>query len=454
MLDFKIMMQSIIDNMLEVQHVGGTLVNLYVKPLQILSVEGNVITFICENEFKKNNLMARVYDEFLQAVVDEFDIDDPEVVLIPAEELRRIREEEIQRKKAEKKALEDQHAREEQIVSSKYTFESFVVGTSNRVAYETSLLVCHNPAEFYNPLFIYGPSGLGKTHLLFAIINEIKAAKPNFNVVYITCEEFTNMLIELIAKKADTSVFRDKFRNADFLLIDDIQFLANKKVVQEEMFHTFEALYNHGKQIVFASDRQPSEIENIDKRLTSRFSMGGVIDIQPPDTELRQAIFKRKAESLGVEMGNNVLEFLATNIRTNIRQIEGAIRTLKAYSLIGGEAISLDMAERVLSEYLKKAERNSVDAEAILVYVAKRYNITKDDIIGKKRDANIKNARHICAYFLREIMEMTYKEIGTLLGKHHSTIIDSCNNIEGKMRESEIFRRQIVEMKSEISNSR
>ncbi len=452
MLDFNVMMQSIIDNMLEEQHVGGTLVNLYVRPLQIHSVEGNVITFICENEFKKNNLMARVYDEFMQAVVDEFDIEDPEVVLIPAEELRRMREEEMEKRRAEKKALEEQQAREEQIVSGKYTFENFVVGSSNRVAYETSLLVCRGPAEFYNPLFLHGPSGLGKTHLLMAIINEVKATRPNFNVVYITCEEFTNMLIEMLAKKADMSVFREKFRQSDFLLVDDIQFLSGKKAVQEEMFHTFEALYNHGKQIVFASDRPPSEIENLDQRLKSRFSMGGVMDIQPPDTELRQAIFKRKAESLGLDVSNNVLEFLAENIRTNIRQIEGALRTLKAYSLIGGEAISLDMAERVLSEYLKKAERNSVDSKAILVYVAKRYNITKDDITGKKRDANIKNARHICAYLLREIIGLTYKEIGALLGKHHSTIIDSCNNIESKMRESEMFRRQINEMKAEVSN--
>ncbi len=451
MLDFKIMMQSIIDNMLEDQHVGQTLVNLYVKPLQIHSVEGNVITFICENEFKKNNLMARVYDEFVQAVVDEFDIEDPDIVLVPAEELRRQKEEEIARKRAEKKALEEQQAREEQFVSSKYTFDNFVVGSSNAVAYETSILVCNNPAEYYNPLFIYGPSGLGKTHLLMAIINKVKATKPNFNVIYITCEEFTNMLIGMIAKKEDTSVFREKFRSADFLLIDDIQFLANKKVVQEEMFHTFESLFNHGKQIVFASDRQPSEIENIDKRLTSRFYMGGVIDIQPPDMELRQAIFKRKAESLGMELNNNVLEFLAENIRTNIRQIEGALKTLRAYSLIEGEGVSLELSERVLSEFLKKAERNSVNAEAILVYVSKRYNISKDDIVGKKRDANIKNARHVCAYFLREIMGMTYKEIGSLLGKHHSTVIDSCNNIEGKMRENEIFRRQILEMKSEIN---
>ncbi len=450
MLDYNVLMQSIIDNMKDKQGVGGTLIRLYVKDLQILSIEDDKVSFICVDEFRKDNLIARVYDQFAIAVAEELEIEDPEIILIPADVLRKEKEEEISRKREEKRLKEAEANRAELTVSSKYTFDSFVVGTSNRVAYETSLLVSHEPAEHYNPLFIYGPSGLGKTHLLHSIINEIRATKPNFNVVYVTCEEFTNLLIEIIAKKADTSIFRDKYRNADFLLIDDIQFLANKKVVQEEMFHTFEALYARGKQIVFASDRPPSEIENIDKRLTTRFSMGGIIDIQPPDTELRHAIFKRKAESLGVELSHTVLDFLAENIRTNIRQIEGAIRTLRAHSLIGGEPISLEMAERVLSEYLKKAERNSVDSEAILNYVAKMYSVNKTDIIGKKRDTNIKNARHVCAYLLREILGLTYKEVGEILGRHHTSIIDACNNIDSRIRENEIFRRQIAEMKHEL----
>ncbi len=452
MLDYAILMQSIIDNMREEQHVANTLIKMYVDQLEILEIEKDPdrVSFICPDEFRKDNLIARVYDQFVEAVRDELEMDEPEIILITAAEIRRQKEEEIERQREEKRIREQEAQRAELAVSSKYTFDSFVVGTSNRVAYETSLLVAHEPAEHYNPLFIYGPSGLGKTHLLHSIINEIRATRPEFSVVYVTCEEFTNLLIEIIAKKADTSIFRDKYRNADFLLIDDIQFLANKKVVQEEMFHTFEALYARGKQIVFASDRPPSDIENIDKRLTTRFSMGGIIDIQPPDTELRHAIFKRKAESLGVELSHTVLDFLAENIRTNIRQIEGAIRTLRAHSLIGGEPIGLEMAERVLSEYLRKAERNSVDADAILTYISKMYSVNKTDIAGKKRDANIKNARHVCAYLLREILGLTYKEVGELLGRHHTSIIDACNNIDSRARENEIFRRQLAEMKREL----
>lgn len=423
--------------------------NLWFNPLKLVKMDEGKVTVLCGDNWKRSVIEEKYYASLTDGFEHELDRDDVDLILITQEEYEnKVKEEE---KKKEEVIKEKKEEAEEIYINPAYTFENFVVGSSNRVAYETSLLVSNNPAEYYNPLFLYGPSGLGKTHLLFAIINEIRNKKPDFKVIYITCEEFTNMLVDSISKKTDPMVFRSKFRGLDFLLVDDIQFLAGKKAVQEEMFHTFEALYNKGKQVVFASDRHPSEMENIDKRLTTRFSMGGLIDIEPPDTELRQAIFKHKADSYGVDIPNNVLQFLAENIKTNIRQIEGAIKTLKAHSLINGEDISLAMAKRVLSEYLRKAEADSVNAEKILKYVSMRYGIKKEDITGPKRDSAVKNARHVCAFLMRDMLNLTYKEIGTILGKHHSTIMDSCVKVESNMKKLDNYRKEIEEIERELT---
>lgn len=451
MLDIKYIFQGALDYIQSEYDVIDVTMNLYFNSLKPLVINGNKVVLMCESDFKRNIIYDRYMHMLLEGLRTELGTEDIDLTIVTRDEHEKQKQEVTEKKEQEEKIKKEREENPSSVVNAAYTFENFVVGSSNRVAYETSLLVCNNPAEYYNPLFLYGPSGLGKTHLLFAIINEMKTKRPDLNVVYITCEDFTNMLVESISKKADPAIFRSKFRNLDFLLIDDIQFLANKRAVQEEMFHTFEALFNSGKQIVFASDRQPSEMENIDKRLTTRFSMGGVFDIQPPDAELRQAIFKRKADAYGVDIPNDVLQFLSENIRTNIRQIEGAIKTLKAHSLIGGEDISFEMAKRVLSAYLKKAEEDSVNSEKILKYVSMRYGVKKEDITGSKRDTAIKNARHICAYLMRDMLNMTYKEIGVILDKHHTTIMDSCVKIENNVKKSENFAREIAEIKKELS---
>lgn len=451
MLDIKYIFQGALDYIQSEYDVIDVTMNLYFNSLKPLVINGNKVVLMCESDFKRNIIYDRYMHMLLEGLRTELGTEDIDLTIVTRDEHEKQKQEVTEKKEQEEKIKKEKEENPSSVVNAAYTFENFVVGSSNRVAYETSLLVCNNPAEYYNPLFLYGPSGLGKTHLLFAIINEMKTKRPDLNVVYITCEDFTNMLVESISKKADPAIFRSKFRNLDFLLIDDIQFLANKRAVQEEMFHTFEALFNSGKQIVFASDRQPSEMENIDKRLTTRFSMGGVFDIQPPDAELRQAIFKRKADAYGVDIPNDVLQFLSENIRTNIRQIEGAIKTLKAHSLIGGEDISFEMAKRVLSAYLKKAEEDSVNSEKILKYVSMRYGVKKEDITGSKRDTAIKNARHICAYLMRDMLNMTYKEIGVILDKHHTTIMDSCVKIENNVKKSENFAREIAEIKKELS---
>ncbi len=449
----EIIFQGVLDYLVEELDYIDITMNLWIKPMKLLSVEGGDVTLLCENDFKRNKVMDSYVGDLTEAFEIELERDDIDITFITKDELEKKEEKEKAEALAKEKEAELAAKRAEVLpmVNPSYTFENFVVGSSNRVAYETSLLACRNPAEYYNPLFLYGSSGLGKTHLLFAIINEMLDKRPDFKIVYITCEEFTSLLIDNISKKADPMEFKSKFRNLDFLLVDDIQFLKGKRVVQEEMFHTFEALFNKGKQIVFASDKHPSELEDIDKRLTSRFSAGGVIDIQPPDEELRQAIFKRKAESYGVEIPNDVLQYLAENIKTNIRQIEGAIKTLKAHSLIGGEEISFAMAKRVLSEHLRKAEEDNINSDKILKYIAMRYGIKKEDITGSKRDTAIKNARHICAYLMRNLLNMTFKEIGAILRKHHSTIMDSCDKIDAKIKSSDSFRREMESIEKELN---
>lgn len=448
MLDLKYIFQGVLDYVREKYDYIDVTMNLWFNPLKLIKMDGGRVTVLCGDDWKRSVIEEKYFSSLIDGFQHELEIKEIDLTLITQEEYEAAQAAE-QKKKAEE-IKKEENKEEEVYINPAYTFNNFVVGSSNRVAYETSLLVCNSPAEYYNPLFLYGPSGLGKTHLLFAIINEIKKNRPDFKVVYITCEEFTNMLVDSISKKTDPMIFRSKFRGLDFLLVDDIQFLAGKKAVQEEMFHTFEALYNKGKQVVFASDRHPSEMENIDKRLTTRFSMGGLFDIEPPDTELRQAIFKHKADNYGVEIPNNVLQFLAENIKTNIRQIEGAIKTLKAHSLINGEEISLAMAKRVLSEYLRKAEEDSINAEKILKYVSMRYGIKKEDITGPKRDTAVKNARHICAFLMRDMLNLTYKEIGNILGKHHSTIMDSCLKVEGNIKKSDTYRREIEEIEREL----
>ena len=447
--------QSVLDYIQKKYDIIDITMNLFFNCLVPVSMEKNQAVLVCDNDFKRTILYSKNYvDMLLDGLKHEFNSENVDITLITKEEYESCKKSgEMQTKPKEPERLSDDFPEENtgSVVNPDYTFENFVVGSTNRVAYETSKLVCEHPAEYYNPLFIYGPSGLGKTHLLFSIINEIKSKNPDFNVVYITCEEFTNMLVDSISKKIDPSVFRSKFRNLDFFLVDDIEFLMNKRAVQQEMFHTFEALFNSGKQIVFASDKQPSDMENIDKRLTSRFSAGGVIDIEPPDVELRQAIFKRKAESYGVDIPNDVLEYLAQNIKTNIRDIEGAIKTLKAHSLIGGEKISFAMANRVLSDYLKKAEEDNINSEKILKYVSMHCGVRKEDIVSAKRDMAIKDARHLCAYLMRNMLNMTYKEIGSVLHKHHTTIMDSCVKIENSIKEDEAFRNEIQEIKRELT---
>lgn len=329
-----------------------------------------------------------------------------------------------------------------------YTFENFVIGSSNQVAAKASFAIAEHPAELYNPLFIYGPPGLGKTHLLFAMVNHMRAKNPHSDILYKTGEEFTQEMVDSLVQKSNVA-FREKYRNLDVLLIDDIQFIEGKDKTQEEFFHTIDTLFQQQKQVIITSDRPPKEI-NLEDRLKSRCEMGLIADIKPPDAELRTAIFKRKSVDMDVDIPDNVLEFLAANIKTNIRQIEGAIKKLKAHSFIEGKKITLDMAVSVLSEYLKTAETQDNKIQNIFDYICKKYSVKKEVLTSGKRNADVVYARNLCIYAFRTLTDMSLKKIGGMFGKDHTTIINSISNVENKMKNDPAYEREVNLMLREL----
>ncbi len=329
-----------------------------------------------------------------------------------------------------------------------YTFDSFVVGGSNHYAYNIAMSVAKKPALIANPLFLYGAPGLGKTHLLYAITNEIKKNHPDYNIIYTKGVDFTNELVEAITN-GTTILFREKFRNADVFLVDDIQFIADKKSTQEEFFHTYEMLFEAGKQIIVAADRLPKDIKALAERLRSRFEHGIIADIQPPDLELRVAIAKRKAQHLGMQVPNNVLIYLGENIKDNIRQIEGALKKMRAMAYIQGTDVSMEHAKAVVSDILT-AKAAAVTPEKVITYVSQKYNIPFEDIVGKRKTDAIASARQIAVFLLRELTEMSHANVGKVFNRDHSTVVSSVNKIKERMNDDPAFEAEIEDMMKDL----
>ena len=320
------------------------------------------------------------------------------------------------------------------------TFDTFVVGPSNRFAHAACQAVASQPATLYNPLFIYGNSGLGKTHLLNAIANEFKKNYPDRSVVYAKSEAFTNEIIEAIAR-GTTPAFREKYRKADLFLMDDIQFIAGKISVQEEFFHTFNTLYEAKKQIVLTSDRPPKDISTLDDRLKTRFEWGLTADVQPPDFETRIAIIIRKAESVGLDIPETVCEYIANRLKNNIRQLEGAVKKLRAFHLLENKPINIATAQAAISDIINNNQPAPVTVDKIIEEVARTFSgnvpggITPEDIRSKKRNANISMARQVSIYIAREITNMSMVEIGqTFGGRDHSTVVYAIRQAEQNIK--------------------
>lgn len=326
-----------------------------------------------------------------------------------------------------------------------YTFENFIVGSSNKFAHAAAIAVADNPAKVYNPLFIYGPSGVGKTHLLYAITNRISKNFPEYKVVYVSGEEFTNQLIDSIYRKITTE-FREKYRKADILLIDDIHFIAGKDSTQEEFFHTFNELYKNNKQIILTSDRPPKDIKTLEDRLRTRFESGLTADIEMPDLELRAAIIKMKAEAVGIEIPDDVVNYIAENIKDSVRNLEGAVNKIGALNKLSGQKISLDLAVRCISDKMVGSEPVNVTIDKILHTVSSHYNITIEDMKSRKRVSNIASARHVAVYIIKKLTDRSLPAIGREFNRDHTTIINSIDTVEKRLASDPAFDAEIKEL--------
>ena len=326
----------------------------------------------------------------------------------------------------------------------KYTFESFVPGDSSRLAHATALAVSHDPGQTsYNPLFLYGGVGLGKTHLMHSIGNRRLQLDPESLILYCSAEEFMNEMI-LSIRTGKNQDFRDKYREIDVLLIDDIQFMSNKEGTQEEFFHTFNTLYNAGKQIVISSDQPPKELKTLENRLRSRFGWGVIVDITLPNFETRTAILEQKAEQMGIDLSDEIKEFIAKNILSNIRDLEGALNRVFAYSKLSRKEIDLDLAKDALKDIIDSVDKPDLSVDYIQKVVANYFNLSIDDINGKKRSQNIVFPRQIAMYLCRKLLSNSMPKLGMAFGgRDHSTVIHGCNKI-AELIEIDVQVRDIV----------
>lgn len=412
---------------------------LWLDALEPVGLEGNDAVFYCQSEFQKDVILGNKYKNLL---LEAF-----EATLGFPVNLRVITSEEKQAAQpVSNEQIDELHNDLEKSFDNgeyAYTFDTFIVGGSNEFAYAACTSVAKGDSP-YNPLFIYGPSGLGKTHLIHAISHEMKKNNPNLNIIYVTGETFANELIEGIQLKKDTSKFHEKYRSADVLLVDDVQFVGGKETIQEEFFHTFNILHNAGKQIVLTSDRPPKDIKILEDRIRNRFESGLIADISTPEFETRIAIIRRKAELLELNIPDEVAEFIANRLKSNIRQLEGAVKKLKALKQLAGSSPSISMAQSVIRDILTDDQPIPITVEKIIAEVANVYGVSPDDIRSNKRASQISTARKVAIYLVREITEMPLSSIGMEFGgRDHSTIVYAVNNITASLKRDSNLRDTI-----------
>lgn len=334
-------------------------------------------------------------------------------------------------------------------LNPKYTFDTFVVGNSNRFAHAASLAVAEAPAMSYNPLFLYGGVGLGKTHLLHAVGHYIKEQYPHYKVIYITIESFTNEFIRAIQTNANDA-FRNRYRNVDVLMIDDIQFIAGKERTQEELFHTFNALFESQKQIILSSDKPPRQID-IEDRLRSRFEYGLIADVQAPDLETRIAILQKKAESEGIRVEPDVLEFIALRSENNIRELQGALTRATAYARVSQKPLDLDLAREALKDLISISSQRMATPESIIAKVVERFGVTEEELKSKNKQRRIADARQIAMYLIREMTDLSLPRIGEIFSRDHTTVLHGWRTISNSMAEDGEIRSLLADMQRELN---
>lgn len=416
----------------------------WIKPLKIYKLDGNVLTLTfssleddASTDERSIVYIEKRYLKFLEVTVCEVMNKEYQVIIMSSAEKR---EDELKKKTS---SVSTDNSLASQNLNPNYTFDTFVIGTNNNLAHAASLAVAETPGQIYNPLFIYGGAGLGKTHLMQAIAHFIIASDPSKKVLYVTSETFTNELIESVKTNKNTE-FRNKYRNIDVLLIDDIQFIIGKVSTQEEFFNTFNDLYLLGKQIVISSDRPPKEMETLPDRLRTRFESGLPVDIQIPTYETKMAIINKKSEALGIDFPYEVKDYVATNITSSIRELEGALTKLSAYSKLSHTPLTAEFAENTLKDLISPYSKKEITPELIIDVVAEHFHIKPEDIISHKRSADIAFPRHIAMYLCRQMTQTPLEAIGKALGgRDHSTILYGSEKIAKETANNETTKSTI-----------
>ena len=404
----------------------------WIKPLEVFGVEGNTLYILVPSEQMTLSYISKKYYLPLKVAIAEIIGTEYEIQFILPEQTKNIRPSNNKGKKTP-----EPEASKRSNLNPNYTFDTFVVGSNNRFAQSASLAVAESPGEAYNPLYIYGGPGLGKTHLMHSIGHFILERNPEAKVLYVTSEEFTNEVIESIRSGNASAMnkFREKYRTIDVLMIDDVQFIIGKESTQEEFFHTFNELHEAKKQIVISSDKHPREIATLEERLRSRFEWGITADIQPPDYETKMAILKKRAELEHLDINQEVMQYVATNINSNIRELEGALNKIYVFANLEKKPVTLELAENALKDTIEC--QKEVTPQLIMDVVAEHYNISVSDIISKKKNKEIANPRQICMYLSRKYTDYSLQNIGKIMGnRDHTTVIHGHDKI-GKMLETD-----------------
>lgn len=422
--------------------------NMYINPLIPIEMTDSTFTLLIQNAYLKQMVENR-YKALMEAGLEEisgkklnliFEIDDSQNSVDTStsnEPVEKSKEQELFTESHETQEYEETK------LNPHYVFENFVIGNSNRLAHAAAQAVASDPGHAYNPLFIWGGVGLGKTHLMHAIGNSIVSNNPTLKVVYTSCETFTNEIINAIGNKS-TEAFRKKYRSIDCLIIDDIQFLKGKERTQEEFFHTFNELRDAGKQIIISSDRRPHEIETLEDRLRNRFEQGLIADINAPDLETRIAILRSKAQADNIELPNDVVNLLSTSITTNVREIEGAYTKIKAYSSLLNLPITLDIAQKVIIEIGVEAPQKQITVDAIVKAVTELHKVKLEDFYSKKRSKNIAFPRQIAMYLCRELTGMSFPQIAEKFGgRDHTTVMHGYKKITDTMPTDKNLQNEI-----------
>lgn len=412
---------------------GEVIVSTWFNDAEAIAIKNGRLIIYTPNEVKRETMQKYYFDNVARAA--------QELMGEPIEPLYLCGENELALWRTEN----------DDSVYGHYTFAKFIVGPSNRFAHAAALAVANSPAAAYNPLFIYGQSGLGKTHLLYAIAGELRRKHSGMRVVYVRGDEFTNELVAAI-QNGSVAEFRNKYRQADLFLVDDIQFIAGKIQTQEEFFHTFNTMHEAGRQIVLTSDRPPKEILTLEERLRTRFEWGLLADIQPPDLETRMALISAKARDLNFTLAPNIVQYVAECIQSNVRQLEGAVKKIYAYHTLMGRELSMEMAEEAISDIFRENPGAHPTPELILREVSSFYSVPVERIRGTAKTRDVVGPRQAAIYLIRELTGMSLPEIGRFMGRDHTTALYAINKIEERLKKEPDLQNEIQDMKQNIQN--